>query len=252
MSAPTLFIKQLIRLQQSRRQADGSYASQSLTKDSGLSLLECLMAVAIIALTAAMITPPLFLAAATRVQNRRAEQAMQIAQGELERINVLVSQGQHLPERLPAVSGAANLRSTNVPTTISTATLDSVNPSCNTYNDQQLGLTQARPVDTDGDCRADFYMQVFRSPGTASLAEGDAGTNRPTEFELGVRVYAFLASENGTSFVSGLSPDPASLILTTGSGRQRTQPLAVLFREVVWSDRSFSLCDYHNNSGDCL
>jgi len=57
--------------------------------ESGLTLMECVVAIAVVALAGALITPPLFLAAATRVQNRRSEQALQIAQGEIDRIRTL-------------------------------------------------------------------------------------------------------------------------------------------------------------------
>jgi type II secretory pathway pseudopilin PulG len=216
------------------------------------------MAVAVIALTAAMITPPLFIAAATRVQNRRAEQSFQLAQGEVDRIQVLVARGDHTSSALPALSNAAtnpgtgqvDLRNTQNPTTIPANVLDSVNPTCNTYRDQSLALAQVRPIDVDGDCQADFYMQVFRTAGPVSNSEFSSGGTRPTRFQLGVRVYSFLAKDQITG--GGLRPDQASLVLTSGNGSQRTNPLAVVYTDIRWSERSSTACDYFTGTGDCF
>ncbi|NET10377.1 MAG: type II secretion system protein, partial [Symploca sp. SIO2B6] len=73
----------------------------SQSSEEGLTLLECVVAIAVIALTGAMIGPPLVMAAATRVQNRRAEQAQQLAQGEVDRIRAMVIQGNATAELLP-------------------------------------------------------------------------------------------------------------------------------------------------------
>jgi type II secretory pathway pseudopilin PulG len=226
------------------------------TSEQGLSLLECVMAIAVIGLTAAMIAPPLFIAAATRVQNRRAEQAFQLAQGEVDRIQVLVSRGDHYRNVLPPISNApvsgntVNLSNTSNPSSIPTNILDSVNPSCNTYREQVLTLAQVRPIDVDGDCQADFYLQSFTTAGVVSNAETTAGGTRPTRFQLGVRVYSFLAKDRITG--GGLSPNQASLILTSGNGSQRSNPLAVVYSDMRWAERSSTACDYFTNTGDCF
>lgn len=215
-------------------------ASQLSPTEQGLSLLECLMAIAVIGLTAAMITPPLFLAAATRVQNRRAEQSFQLAQGEVDRVQVLVALGQHTPARLPfAVTGQLGL--VPAPTSLSTE-LDSVNATCNTYNDQSLPVSTGRRIDIDGDCQMDYFLQTFRSPGTISSTDP---SSRLTEFKLGVRVYNALASNN----LGQLQTEQASLQFTTGLGQQTTRPLSVLLTDVYWSDRSSTLCRFNNRVG---
>jgi prepilin-type N-terminal cleavage/methylation domain-containing protein len=215
--------------------------TQTSTTEQGLSLLECMMAIVVIGLTAAMITPPLFLAAATRVQNRRAEQSFQLAQGEVDRIQVLVALGQHTPARLPFATGG-QLGLVTPPTTLSTQ-LDSVNSTCNTYNDQPLGVNIGRRIDIDGDCQMDYFLQAFRSPGT--ISSRDNSNSRLTEFKLGVRVYTALAANN----LGQLRPEQASLQFTNGLGSQTTRPLSVLMTDIYWSDRSSTLCRYNNRVG---
>ncbi|MBD2462851.1 hypothetical protein H6G89_17565 [Oscillatoria sp. FACHB-1407] len=216
------------------------------SSEDGLSLLECLMAIAVIMLTAALITPPLFIATATRVQNRRAEQALQLAQGEIDRLRVLVSQGQNTPGRLPAAVGTAT--NPAAPSGLSNQ-LRSINSSCNTYNDEQIPATSALRVDVDGDCQFDFLMQVFRTDGSLPASEdptnNPAALQRRTDFVVGVRVYSFLAQNN----LGSLETQQASLRLTSGQGSQRRRPLAVLYSRMNWSDQSFNLCQIHRNQG---
>lgn len=214
---------------------------QGKPSEQGVTLLECLMAIIIIGLTVAMTTPPLFVATATRVQNRRAEQALQIAQGEIDRIQTLVQRGRHTPASLPINAGPGinvrppiNLNTVGAPTAIASE-LKSVNPARNTYTGRQLGLTEALPVDIDGDGEADYLMQVF----IGNIRRAAGQTNYAT-FQTGVRVYSVLARNN----IGSLQTQQASLQLTTGQGSQRTRPLAVLYPNVAWSDRSFALCEY--------
>lgn len=206
------------------------------------------MAIAVIALTTAMITPPLFLAAATRMQNQRAEQAMQIAQGEVDRVRFLVERQQHDPARLPALETGttANLDAIPAPTNFTSevqATVQQAGQTCS-YNGQQVPTTYALLVDTTGDCQADFAVQTVRlnetiPAGERSETTGDGKRNRPSSFCMVVRVYGKPAIENVQN--SGtLTTTPASLQFTTGEGDQSKQPLAVLTTPITWSDRGFS------------
>lgn len=210
--------------------------------------MECLVAIAVIALTGALIIPPLFLAAATRVQNRRAEQALQIAQGELDRIRALVERGEHSTDILPSSTGSTDDlgEGGNVvpaPDTIAD-TLRSRNNTCNTYEGETIPVNAVIPIDVDGedpdddDCEPEFYMQIFRNDGNI-IVDGD----KPSDFDVGVRVYASSAEENIEG--GGVETEEASLRFTSGQGNQRDQPLAVLYSTMTWSDRDFSLLCYH-------
>jgi type II secretory pathway pseudopilin PulG len=208
------------------------------------------MAIAVTGLTIAAVAPPLVIAAATRVQNRRAEQAQQVAQAEVDRVRVLVARDQHTPARLPAVGAAATTGLSNVPAPNRTSgLLKSVNPACNTYNDEQVDANTALLIDIDGDrtCQPDFMMQIFRDTGIVSPDDDprNGRQGRLSEFQLGVRVYSILARNN----LGRLETQAASLNLTQGQGKQRTRPLAVIYSPFSWSDRSQTICDLHQRSG---
>jgi type II secretory pathway pseudopilin PulG len=224
---------------------------QAKQSEQGLTLLECLMAVVVIGLTITMITPPLVIAAATRVQNRRAEQAMQIAQGEVDRVRAMVARDQHIPARLPAIANppGGNLQAVAAPAVPANPTSPSAsapikspsNCGTGTYNNgEQIPVTQGLRVDVDGDCKADFFMQTFRTAGNISRSEIIATTNRPSDFQMGVRVYSILA--NGSS--GALETKAASLQIVRGEGKQRTRPLAVLYAPFSRSDQGDALCSY--------
>jgi type II secretory pathway pseudopilin PulG len=212
-----------------------------------------LIAVAVIGITSALILPPLFVAAASRVQNRRAEQALQIAQGEVDRIQTMVASGYHTDPRLPATgttSATVGLNTIAPPASVASSFLKSVKTGtggCNTYTGQQIPANQALSVDVDGDCTADFYMQVFRDNAANNIAAG--GTQR-SNFRLAVRVYSALALPNFGSMSTPVLP--ASLQITSGEGNQRLRPLAVLYSQAVWSDQSISLCKLQQQLGSTI
>ncbi|NJO41733.1 MAG: type II secretion system protein [Cyanobacteria bacterium CRU_2_1] len=229
-------------------------AGKANSSQQGLTLLECLMAVAVMALTIVAVAPPLVIASATRVQTRRAEQALQVAQAEVDRIRALVVRDDHRRNKLPAVVDVDALR-TYVPSTISNL-VKSPDQECNIYPGTSLpSRDEAVQVDIDGDCGADFFMQVIRTEGRTSIAE-DSGQQRPSGFDLAVRVYSSVAARNPTTNVesenqlNNLRADQASLSLTSGDGRQLTRPLAVLYVNISWSDSDSTLCEYQGDQAE--
>ncbi|MEM9450052.1 MAG: hypothetical protein AAGA75_16145 [Cyanobacteria bacterium P01_E01_bin.6] len=210
-----------------------------LRDDSGLTLTECIVAITVVSLTGALMTPPLFLAAATRVQNRRAEQAFQIAQGEIDRIRSLVEQGNHNIGNLPTGVPDANFP---VPAPNAIAGLiRTVNNTCaNIYDNSTIPPTSLLPIDADGDCDADFYLQSFRTEG------GIVDAGQPSNFEVGVRVYSQSIVAPGNGLRPNIQTDQASLKFTSGEGNQRESPLAVLYTDVTWDGSGVSLSCYHN------
>jgi prepilin-type N-terminal cleavage/methylation domain-containing protein len=229
-----------------------SQVPPSKASEQGLTLLECLMAIVVIGLTVTMITPPLVISAATRVQNRRTEQAMQIAQGEVDRIRALVAKDEHTAARLPAIVPDGNLQAVAAPAVpANPATPSTGSPirsprNCGTpgtYNNgEQMAANQGLRIDVDGDCKADFFMQTFRTQGTMNNAEVIRPTRdqRPSAFQMGVRVYSILADGSSGS----LETAPASLNITSSQGKQRTRPLAVLYTPFSRSDQGDALCFY--------
>jgi type II secretory pathway pseudopilin PulG len=223
--------------------------------------MECLVAIMLIVITIAMVAPPLVLATATRVQNRRAEQALQVAQGEIDRIRAMVAMGQHAPAELPRVAAgttAETLPGVAAPTGIDPR-LRSLNPTganCTNRFDpnarpapREVEITNLLPIDVDGDCTPEYLMQVFRTPGLVSIPEASR-LSRPSEFDVGVRVYPIQAATNFTpqtpraalTLASDLGTEPAPLQLTSSTLRKR--PLAALYTKFVWAEDRTSLCSF--------
>jgi type II secretory pathway pseudopilin PulG len=223
----------------------------SQPSQQGLSILECLIAVAVLGLTAGLVLPPLVIASATRVQTRRAEQALQLAQGEVDRVRVLVERNEHLPARLPAIVDPPAGRMENVPAP-GTAYTQLKSPSnCNSRTDIQVPANRALLIDVDGDCQPDFMMQTFRTRGSTTTSE-QAEQGRPSEFQMGVRVYSIAAGRTDATRnyvqlggnLTGLQTQPANLSLTSSEGRQLQRPLAVLYTHISWGDQDSTLCNY--------
>jgi type II secretory pathway pseudopilin PulG len=242
---PTRLLWQFVKQRRSSAHSQPAH-SQSGWSTQGLTVMECLVAIVLIGITIAMVTPPLLIATASRVQTRRSEQATQLAQDEIDRINTLVQQGEHQIRVLPAAMSGNNLASQAAPSTLSNFLKTSRNGGCPgtiAYTNQTLSLAQALPIDVDGDCTADFFMQVFRTNGTLTEDEferTDVATRRPAQFSLGVRVYSALARVN----LGGgkLQTTPASLQMTSGQGKQASNPLAVVYKPISWGEKSDVLC----------
>jgi type II secretory pathway pseudopilin PulG len=233
-------------------------SDQPNSTQQGLTIMECLVAIMLIGLTVAMVTPPLLIATATRVQNRRAEQAVKIAQDEVDRINTLVQQGLHQNDRLPAVANvtSGSLKDVSPPSQLAAGLIKtsrqstsacppgSAYSSATRYTNQPLKVTDALPVDIDGDCQPEFFIQVFRTAGITTPVEQNSrpntNTQRPATFDLGVRVYSSLAQANFGS--SQLKTDPAPLSITNTRGQQDRAPLAVVYKSMIWGEQSAVLC----------
>lgn len=181
------------------------------------------MAIAVVGVTTAVIAPVMVFAIATRVQSQKAEQALQVAQGEVESIRLLVERGGDYSSELAdyPITSAASVSGTGAPTSAA-ANLDSTTTNV------------AKFVNIDDDADNEFAVQVFR---TAGLSVSGV----PTAFELGVRVYDNDAITNNSG---SLQTDAASLNFTTGEGERGTRPLAVIYADIFQGDQDNSLCQY--------
>ena len=207
--------------------------SPSAKSDQGLTLIECLVAIVVISITVVAITPPIFVATASRIQSRRAEQANQIAQAEVDRVRVVMERVPETETELPQLGANANV----VASGASKALASPGNGCPNKYSPStaQASATEVTPVDVDGDCIPEFAMQVFRANDCKpKLPVGAPPILVPYSFDLIVRVYGYKPGDAMTK----LGAERMSLGLTTGrAGDDPTtgalrKPLQVLTTKV--------------------
>ena len=237
--------------------------------NAGITLLECLIAIAVVGITAGLILPPLFLATGTRVQNRRAEQAFQLAQEEINRLQTMTANGDHQRRRLPRTIGGAGTYfnvgggggtvianvaaptgpwGNNVQSSGACDNYDPFNPSDLAVVPDVPPTNEALRIDVDGNCAAndsnDFYMQVFRDFGTYSDFEVGRGAppaqQRPSVYRAVVRVYSAVAARDWNRLVTPVVP--ASLQFTRGEGNQGEYPLAIMNTLIVDSGSTDASC----------
>lgn len=199
--------------------------------EQGLTILECLVAVLITSIVIAAMSPPILIALATRVQNQRAEQAFELAQAEVDRVRLMVEQGNYTDSDLPptiAPTPTGGIRNTDAPNR-------DLN-SGSTDNRSDMTVTKGLRVDVNKDGVYDFVVQTFRDAG-----QQISGTDtRRITFQMGVRVYSYRAfGGSGT-----LEKEPAPLQLTSGERYQRQRPLSVLYTRITRSDLQESFCQY--------
>jgi prepilin-type N-terminal cleavage/methylation domain-containing protein len=220
------------------------------TQNGGFTLIESLVAIIILSLTVVSVLPPIFWATATRVQNRRAEQAVQLAQSEIDRVRVAVERNSITQAQLPPKVGAALRPDAPAPSSIigQGTKLRSSVPGCNVDDGTQAtAVTQLILVDTDPEapgqpCKPEFMIQTFRGTGKPL----DDGVTAPDGFVMGVRVYSIVASVNsqGAALNPGVEAKAGNLRATNGLGTQRIRPLAVQYSTIVKSNTSGSLAIY--------
>ena len=200
--------------------------------EQGLTLIECLMGILILTSILIGITPPLGIVVATRVQNRRAEQAQNLAQGEIDRIRVLVAQSGYTNADLPGVE-------TGSPETLNMTIRNQLRSpvACQgktPEDNQNLSPTELVKVDVNGNCETDFLVQSVRTQG-----QSISSSRPPGRFTMTVRVYAALGREQGSLT---LNTKQAALKIAGGQGSQRTNPLAVVQTEIFALDSDNTGC----------
>lgn len=187
-------------------------------QQQGFSLIECLVAIVMVALVSSAIAPALVISVATRVHSQRAEQALALAQSEIESTRVVVERGGYTAAALPPLAAGipdADVNTAPAPTALS-AGADSA--------------TRAVPIDLNDDGETDFFVQRYRAVGQTNAI------GIPIAFAMGVRVYD--RSATGT-----LSTDPASLVMTASDRGRSTRPMVSLYTTIAASDEGDSMCN---------
>lgn len=211
--------------------------------EQGLTLIESLAAIVIFGVAVVAISPPIALSLAARVRAHRAEQALNLAQGEIDRVRLLMEQGHKssgqtladFKKLLPPTAANENV----VPTSIENCGATPV------ANAAAKGCT----VDIDGNGsieNMDFVVQSFR---TVTQCQG-ANSDVPVGLNIVVRVYTVASAQTNSG---SLRPEQASLAFSarTTSG---PNPLAVLKSTIVRSDLGSSSLAYQNllnGTGNC-
>lgn len=201
----------------------------------GFSLIEALVGIAIVGVTAAMLPPILTLSVAARAQNQRVEQATRLAQGHLDLVRLRMERGPAGQpatvfiadiERLAPLEGGASVEAVPPPAANALKTA--------LFCDLDNPTTPVGPpcrVDIDGDGQADFGLQAFR------ICQQVAPGGVPVSFVVGVRVYP-RAVVQGT-YTGALGIQPAQMRL--GAPETASNPLAVQYSAVFFPDSTLSL-----------
>lgn len=207
--------------------------AQGVAPESGLTLIECLVAIIIIGLTVGAVTPALVISVASRVQSQKAAQALEIAQAEIDQIRTLVERGDDAA--LSAVQASVPFVAIAGAITHSTAAQVPIPTAAPVAVAAYDSHTKTKEIDIDGDGEADYAAQIFRVANDSSAS---------TAFTMGVRVYDYDAA---TEFASLDDSDPtrtARLGVTGSRGERDRLPLASLYTSIVRGEDSDSLCNY--------
>ncbi len=204
--------------------------------EQGLTLIESLAAIVIFGTAVVAITPPIMLSMASRVRSYRAEQAMQLAQGEIDRVRLILERGETaynnvnaFEAQLPPKAGDGEPKDVAAPT--------GTGQNCKTILPKDAPLCQ---VDVNGDGEWDYGVQTFRTKtktlGTSNVTGG---------FYMGVRVYT-----RGSLVAGGVGKDPARLGFSADNGSGKA-PLVVIYTPIVRSDLDTSGRVYCQLVGGC-
>lgn len=161
---------------------------------AGFSLLEVIVAVIMVQIAVLASLPPIAIAVATRIQNYRTEQALKIAQGEVDFVKTYPTDS-------------------SIPTT--TGNAQDVGPPSGSFCSSRDSCTSpTRAYLTDD---KQFFVQRYRIP---------------TACSLGVRVYNNTLGNQASGPSSGLTTTQARLQLTSKEGDRLKSPLAVIYTEL--------------------
>jgi type II secretory pathway pseudopilin PulG len=188
-----------------------------------MTIIETTVALMIITISILASAPPLFMASATRLQNSRTEEAMNLAQQEVEKVRLLIENGNYENKDIPASAK------------VEASQLEQVAPPkllcfdfCVADKAKQQG---------------DYLVQTFRDSGITQAGVGPGGKEQVVAFRMGVRVYHEASKQymaEGKLQTQVVSPQ-----LNTGDSKAQF-PLAVLYVDFVRGDLSSSLERYRD------
>jgi type II secretory pathway pseudopilin PulG len=212
-------------------------------------LLEALVAIVVLTIILGSIATPILITTASRVQNRKAEQAQQIAQFFTEETRLLMSQidtwtySGTTPSlsnanptlsyspigSIPPLPTASYSSVSNVPAPTANCGITGPSYSVTCTANQLFGY------DLDKDGAADFYVQMFRTADTLSAVSDEV-----IGFQMGVRVY----SVDAINRLGFLTYSQQQLGFTSGRGKPE-QPIAVAYTSVYRGEEEDALVAFN-------
>jgi|GEM_PF-2233809 len=229
------------KLPQLRGSRGGKTNLQQTNSQLGLTLTEVLAAVVMVSIALAAMSPPLMIAMATRIQARRAEQAMNIARQEVERVRQMVEDGEYCSVKKDSCNTKDPTKPL-LPPVDNSITIDQINqfsaPTaiCTT----NCTAKQAFKEYVENDY---FLVQVFRTQGSSLEKVGPNKTNQTVAFRLGVRVYHKVAEKN----LGSLEKDKLDVVgVTNNQAGPSKAPLVVLYADLVRPNLDRSLEAYED------
>jgi prepilin-type N-terminal cleavage/methylation domain-containing protein len=218
----------------------------SLEGNQGLTLIECLVAILMVALLASAIAPALVVAVATRVQSQKSDQALKLAQSEIDRVRLAVEQGldsqtnaEFFPPRVSTLADNA-VQGYGPPSATVVASRSVLDNGTKTLgiklNPPEAGNVVSQNCVQDNSC--DFAVQIYRAQGLTRDPD--------VTFAMGVRVYDYNAVISNSA---NLDTEALSLAMTGGQGKRTERPLAALYTTIARGEDRASLCDLFNYTG---
>ena len=218
---------------------------QESDRESGLTLIEALMAVLILALVIGTIAPPLVIAVSTRVRNREVEQSLQVSRQLAEQARISLYNWNGNPATVPAavpdlakasdytggsIPDPADLTKIKAPSDVcETAGVPSGTEACNSALDM-------KGVDFDKNGTIDFYVQTFRANECSTTSEIFA-------FDMGVRVYPYDVVRTNGTLVSGISNVDQGAAFS--DRRKNNSPLSSAYTTLIRTEANLGLTGYN-------
>jgi len=220
--------------------------------DAGFTLLESLMAVAVVSILIVGIAPMVALSTSARVNARRIDQATQAAKGYIEAVRGKVYDTAKFPSSLRSsqnTQGQYTFEGIAAPTTAtfpvpSGCTLNIADPTQNNING---GRVPGACVDSNGNGFSvndpqDLVIQPMRSGDTDAEKLADQG------FWLAVRVYRADAFSSGLNLKKGTEPECASSkSVFVGTNGSMVCPLVTMRSQIILN---LSLIDNKTGTGN--
>ncbi|MCT7982827.1 type II secretion system GspH family protein [Laspinema sp. A4] len=201
--------------------------------EEGLTLIESLAAVIILAISVVAISPPIALSIATRVRAHRAQQAMQLAQGEIDRVRLFVENNDNTlgdnEALLPPDLG--KIKRQDIPV----STPNPTNPCHENLSDAWCHVH----LDDDGE----WDMAIQRVRTFTPTIQG----NRVAAFVMTVRVYTRGSIDSGN--LQSPPSGTASLALSAATSQSRL-PLAAFSVPIVKSETRNAFNQYEQFLND--